>query len=135
MPKASSSGVQVIWREALCEGEMTWQGAMYSRRRLVCHAILAFDEQRPERLWLEQVETEPQYRRHGYATTMLQSAINMFRSEFRELCLVIRPFGNRQGAMSAARLQIFYRKAGFQETEERRKAFSVWSLSLQQHLE
>jgi GNAT superfamily N-acetyltransferase len=128
MPRSpkNRSGTQVIWNQARCDGELTWQGAMYSRRKLVCTAILGFDNEKPDRLWLEELETVYQYRNHGFATLMMQSIINMFRDEYKEIQLVIRPFGNN--SISVPMLTNFYQKAGFRQTEDTKAKFPIWRL-------
>ena len=92
-------------------------------------AILSIDFKHPDHLWLESVETVPEYRRQGYATTVLQSMANMMRMDYKEIHLTIQPFGKE--TMSAPQLMRFYQKLGFAKTDRiHRSGQAIWELKL-----
>lgn len=130
MPKAKlNRGVQVIWTTTDIEGRTAWQGCLYSRRKLISWAILFIDVKHPDRIWLDSVQTLPEYRRQGYATTVMQSMINMMRMEYKEVDMIIQPFGEE--TMTTARLTRFYQKMGFTKTDRTLLGGQpIWELKL-----
>lgn len=109
----------VEWR--MCEfrkgDALGWMGRLYSRRKVVCSAQLLMDHEHEERLWLGGLETEPQFRRQGYAQQLMGFLLAEFSDRYTELWLVVKPYGEGE-RMSANQLFDFYSKLGFEETTE-----------------
>ncbi len=120
--------LQVIWKNVYHEGQLVWEGHLYSRRKVVCSAMLSTDFDNVSRLWLESIETEIPYRRQGYAKRLLQSLRDMFCEDFTEISLIVKPFGEKQHQMSAPSLINFYEKFGFISQSNTRGYHRVWSL-------
>ena len=99
------------------ESDGTWNGLLYSRRKLVARAVLHPDARKPgSELWLDSIKTFLGYRRQGYGKILLQSAVDMFHDSYTAINLVIKPFGESPPELSA--LTQFYEKMGFSKTPD-----------------